>query len=481
MSVGLLFFARPWWLLALLPAALVVWRLKNASRGETAWRGAVDAHLLPHLLVGALTRQRRIGIAALACALAVAVLALAGPTLPQGQERAARRDALRVLMVELSPQMAPHLDRVRLALLELLRALPEGRTALLVYADEPYLVVPPTHDAETIARFIPELAVDAMPVAGNRPEHAWRMAGELAARNPASAHDLIWITAGAGAAGLPPLPPVRLSVLHAATADGALAALARASGGVSVAVEGDMRQLVSMLASGGSWRVERHATDSGSDIGAWLALALLPLAALAFRRGVLLAAFPLLCAGMLTPPDAVARELWLPPPLADYLAWRRYQAGDAQGAAQGFADRRWRAAASYRAGDYAQAAALLAGLPDFDANYNRGNALAKQGRLADAIAAYDAALKLRPDDADARHNRELVLRLLNRNASPPPSGKPPPSKDRPQNPEREAEREAARVAEQWLRAVPDEPATLLRRKLQIEHRRRAAGQAQRPW
>ncbi|NMG44649.1 hypothetical protein GPA22_13050, partial [Aromatoleum toluvorans] len=43
------------------------------------------------------------------------------------------------------------------------------------------------------------------------------------------------------------------------------------------------------------------------------------------------------------------------------------------------------------------------------------------------------------------------------------------------------DKEAERLAAQWLRRVPDEPAGLLRRKLELEHRRRESGEVERPW
>ena len=44
-------FLRPWWLLALVALPLL-WRLlRQGDAGAEAWRGAVDAHLLEHLLV----------------------------------------------------------------------------------------------------------------------------------------------------------------------------------------------------------------------------------------------------------------------------------------------------------------------------------------------------------------------------------------------------------------------------------------------
>jgi tetratricopeptide (TPR) repeat protein len=46
------------------------------------------------------------------------------------------------------------------------------------------------------------------------------------------------------------------------------------------------------------------------------------------------------------------------------------------------------------------------------ATFNRGNALLMQGRPEEAIQAYVQSLRARPDDADAKRNLELALRLL---------------------------------------------------------------------
>ena len=55
-------FLRPWWLLTL--AALpLLWRaLSQGGADAGAWRGVVDAHLLPHLLdLQATARSSRVG------------------------------------------------------------------------------------------------------------------------------------------------------------------------------------------------------------------------------------------------------------------------------------------------------------------------------------------------------------------------------------------------------------------------------------
>lgn len=475
MNIVPLWFARPWWLLALLPLGALIWRWWRKPQGDTAWRQAIDAHLLAHLLSG--TPRGRSAVVACAAALLLAVLALAGP-MAGSRQQAYRPDATRVFVVDLSPGIAPYLDRVKSKLLLLLRQLPEGENALLLYAAEPYLVVPPTSDAGTIAHFIPELASDAMPLPGSRAEHALRMANQVLMRSGAAARDIIWITAVADVTRLQvsELGKVRVSVLQMTQdADPALIAVTQHTGGVFVLARGgdsDVRQLGEALTIRNAWSAGMRSAGEGSDLGPWLLLLALPPAAFALRRGTLPAA--LLALAVSVPPPAEA--LGLPAPLADYRALRLLRAGQADAAAARFADPRWRAAASYRAGQFAQAAELLQAQRDPDSHYNRGNALARQGKLAEALTAYEASLQLRPGDADTLHNRDLVRQLLNQrnggNTTPPT----PPSAASAHN-----EGEAARMAAQWLRSVPDEPGSLLRRKLLTEHRRRLAGEAARSW
>jgi Ca-activated chloride channel family protein len=81
-------------------------------------------------------------------------------------------------------------------------------------------------------------------------------------------------------------------------------------------------------------------------------------------------------------------------------------------AARLFSDPRRRAYAEARAGHYPQAAQLLKPFRDASSQYNRGNALARSGQLEEALAAYDAALKQAPADADIKHNRDLVAQAL---------------------------------------------------------------------
>jgi len=73
------------------------------------------------------------------------------------------------------------------------------------------------------------------------------------------------------------------------------------------------------------------------------------------------------------------------------------------------ADPAWQATAAARAGDHAAAARSFALAPGGD--YNAGVALARDGRYAAALEAFDRAVAADPDDREAAANFELVTRI----------------------------------------------------------------------
>jgi Ca-activated chloride channel family protein len=98
-------------------------------------------------------------------------------------------------------------------------------------------------------------------------------------------------------------------------------------------------------------------------------------------------------------------DLWARP---DQQAQAALDAGDAKRAQAIARNPQLRGAAAYRAEDYAAASQDFERLGDAEAQYNLGNALAKQGKYPEAIAAYDRALKQQPDMDDAIANRKAV-------------------------------------------------------------------------
>jgi len=175
------------------------------------------------------------------------------------------------------------------------------------------------------------------------------------------------------------------------------------------------------------------------------------------------------CAAPAQAADWRFADLWLTRDQQGRLA---YQHGDYARAATLFADPMWRGVALYRAGEYAGAAKVFALLDSADAHYDRGNALARLGKVADAAASYRAALERRPDWPEAKANLALVEKLI------------PPDEDQPQEPTQAADQmqfdeqgkkgkagevDAAQAsAEMWMRGIQTTPAQLLTRKFALE-------------
>jgi Ca-activated chloride channel family protein len=117
--------------------------------------------------------------------------------------------------------------------------------------------------------------------------------------------------------------------------------------------------------------------------------------------------------------------------LSPFEGAKRYAAGDYPGAAEAFRSaheslaNRWDinqalGAARYKAKDYPGAVESFGNAIDraangrerFESLYSRGNARVMAGRLKEAIADYDDALGIKPNDADTEHNRALAQKLL---------------------------------------------------------------------
>jgi Ca-activated chloride channel homolog len=456
---------RPLWLLALVPLAWVLWRQARATHEGDIWRSLVDAHLLPHLLTEDVGPASRTPARLLAAGGALGILALAGPVWQRLPQPVYQAQAQRVILLDLSPTMnatdvpPSRLAHARFEILDLLQRAREGQTALLAFGAEPFLVSPLTADAATIAAQVPNLDSHLLPTQGERrTDLALNQAGELLRQVGSADGEVILVTDGLDPAaatqeaarrlradgyrisvlgiGSQQSAPVPLAgggflkdasgaILMPRLEQDALQSLANTGGGRYVTASADDRDVEALIPKDSArpltQRIEHHNTqaDQWREEGPWLLLALLPLAVLGFRRGWL---GPLLLGVYLTmPPPAQAFEwsdLWLRP---DQQGARQWAAGKSAEAAAHFQRPDWQAAAHYQAGDYAKALDALKQVESGEADYNRGNALARLGKLEEAVAAYDRALAAQPHDADARANRDLVRRLLDQQQQQQPS------------------------------------------------------------
>lgn len=442
-----LHWLRPQWLWALLALPLLLWWWRARRRQRSVWRDAVDPHLLPHLLEQRAGARAHGGAWLGALGYVLAVCALAGPSWRQVEQPLWQTRAPLVIALDLSSAMRANdlppsrLLQARAKIAELLEARAGGQVGLVVFAGDAFTVAPLTDDVANVALFLDALTPEIMPEDGDRADRALAWSMRLLRQAGYTRGDILLLSdqadaaarsqaASAAAAGY------RVSALGLGSARGAayrdgdgriartrleadsLRALAAAGGGAyatAAAGDADLAALgVLDPQQAGTMSAQGEKTRIWRDEGYWLLLPLLLLGAFAFRRGGALAAV-LLCA--LLP--------WQPARAADGSWWQR---PDQQAYARALT-----AAEAYRGKDYQRAAQAWREVPGADADYNRGNALAKAGRYEEAIAAYDEALRQQPGMADAIANRNPVLAAMKRK---PPPGPKQGNRDRKQDQQR---------------------------------------------
>ncbi|MET0617887.1 MAG: VWA domain-containing protein [Luteibacter sp.] len=438
-------FIEPRWLWLLLLVPPLAWLVGRRSGESRALSRLADAALLPYLLDGKPAASRG-PVAAVVAAALLAVLALAGPAWDRQSQPLFAGRAAQVVVVSMSSHMLAkdivpdRLSRVRYKVRELYTANRDGMNALIAYTGEAFTVAPLTTDAHSVDDLLTALGPDTMPVEGDDPGKAIDMAADLIRHADLRGGSIVLVTdhadasataaarrARAGGATVSvlgigttrggPVPTDdggflkddRGGIAMAARDDASLAAVADAGGGSFLPVAdggSDVAALAAYLHGDGEGKaVEGARAGEWQDRGPWLLLPLLPLVALAFRRGWLLV---LALAVMPWSPAARADGVTDLFRTRDQQAAEALRQGDAKRAQSLASDSALRGAAAYKAGDFAAAEAALKGRKDSDSEYNLGNALAKQQRYDDAIAAYDRALKADPSNADAEANRQAV-------------------------------------------------------------------------
>jgi len=443
-------FIRPEWLFALVLPGLGLWLLRRRGYDSGNWRAVIDARLLPYVLSSDGSRHGNRLPWILSLVATLAIVALAGPTWEKQQQAMYQQRSALVVALDLSRSMdatdirPSRLARARHKIADILNLRNEGQSALVVYAADAFAVTPLTTDVKTILALLPDLETGLMPAQGTRADHALERALELFDNSLVAQGDVLLVTDGISDMELQRLealleqnPGQRVSVLAIGTPDGGPIALRSGDflkdrqGAIVITrlLAANMRQLAGI--GGGAYATistddidintlnyvmkssigdsEAQKSDRSADLwrelGPFLLLFALPLAALAFRRGLIWLA-PLFL--LVMPPDADALDwssLWQN---SDQRAMQLYQQGDHQQAAEKFNDVSWRSAAKYRAGDFSAAAEGWQQQGGETATYNYATALARQGQYEEALDAYDRLLEQSPGHQDASFNRQAI-------------------------------------------------------------------------
>ncbi|MCF7986907.1 MAG: VWA domain-containing protein [Methylovulum sp.] len=574
MSLADFHFIRPFWLLALLPTlGLWIW-LRRRKLSQGVWHTVCDAELLPYLLQDSHAKQSQGRLALGACLTFLAIVALAGPTWQRIPMPVFRNASAWVIVLDLSASMDAEdikpnrLTLARYKIADILKQRKDGQTALIVYAGDAFTVTPLTDDTETIANQLSALNTDIMPEAGSNSAQALAKAAALFKQAGLQKGQIILVTDGVDEHGLEAakaLDAYTVSVLGVGTPDGAPIPLPEGgfmkdSQGAIVVPKLNLDELKYVAEAGHGFfqlltrddsdihnlfaqldhpdaplatdaKLPEILLDQWEDTGPWLLLLILPLSALLFRKGVLSLALLVL---LPLPKNSYALEwqdLWR---TKDQQAQHAFDHQNYELATKLFDNPDWKAAAYYKNGDYTKALEAPSSQTS-DGFYNQGNALAQSGQYEQAIAAYNQALALDPNNADAKANKELLEQKQKQEKKKQPqkrqpnssqntdssqnqnkpnesenknvdeSGKPeqtpehttkdmPQSKPQPDqqqnasqakddqqkqdaqpstvNPKNPQDSEKQQADAQWLKRIPDDPAGLLKRKFKYQYGQR---------
>ena len=477
-------FLRPEWFAAIIPLLLLVILIRKATAKQSGWQSVIPSHLYQYMVIGKTEVGAKPPIKLLAIAWFVSVIALAGPTWERLPQPVYQLKMGHVIVIDMSlsmraTDMTPdRLTRAKYKAIDLVNAIGEGEMGLVAYAGDAFVISPLTEDAANITTLIPSLSPEIMPVPGSDPLLGIESAAALLTNAGYNSGMIYWITDGIELAQQNELQeyvasiPFTLNALTVGTAEGApirqqsgellkdhtgsivipklnddaVKGVVKTSGGrfeSFTSNDADIEALaaISLLDKGNSEEDEEDSNiqgDQWKEVGPYLVVLLLPLAAFAFKRGLVF----LLLVGLLSPPvmqkahalqgsdvaserqsgiensaQPKSRSWWQKPFMNDNQeALNSYQRGKYKDAVSQFDDKLWKASSLYKSGEYERALAAFENIPGPESLYNQGNALAKLGKLEKAIEKYERALQEAPDFEDAKTNKKIIEDLLEQQA-----------------------------------------------------------------
>lgn len=412
-------FIRPW-LLLLLFVPLVFYGLYfGGINAQSSWQKVVDERLLEYLLVKGSALKRRLMAWLALLGLAFAVVAAAGPSWQKVEVPSYAPQNPVMVLLNLSSDMAEtdlapsRLRRAKYKIKDFLEMLQGVQVGLEVYSSEPFVIAPLTDDANILANLLPAVDLSVMPANGDRLDRAVDLAvsriksagyktGRLVVFAPDAGQKFDLAVAAAKKANA---AAIKVDIIGVTASNNEkLALIAQAGGGKYWNLQTDdskIKALADMInAENGALEKSKNQRSVWLDAG-WYLLAVPMLCCLMFfRKGILAIAFVLMSS------NAYAGFF-----LNDNQeGLRAFNGQNYVEASRRFNDANWQGASFYRAGDYQKAFDAYKKDNSAEGMYNQGNALAKGGKIDEAIAKYEAVLTMDENHEDAKFNLEYLKR-----------------------------------------------------------------------
>lgn len=417
-------FLRPWLLVLLLVPFLLYHCCYNRLNTVSSWEKVCDKKLLDFLLIKGSSLQRRMIFYLCGIGLFVTIIAAAGPCWIKQEAETLVAENPMMLMLNLSSDMMEkdvtpnRLSRAKYALSDLLSDVKQAQKGLIVYSGEPFLIAPITEDSQLINNLLPSIDFSIMPENGDR----LNLAIDLAVKS---------LQSGGWMQG-------QIVVFTSDVGQNFAQALRQASDAASVgynlnvvnvgAKENEKLKQIANKGKGEYYNIgqinllARKLQDLQTDkmkssqnkITQWLDegyyLSLIPLLCCLylFRRGILCVLF------LLSISFPASAGFFLNDNQEGLQAFNRQ---DYQTAAKSFKEPAWQASSYYRLQDYEKAYQKFSAFEDTENLYNQGNALAKMGKIEEAIKKYEEVLAQNPNHEDAKFNLEYLKQQQNNSSS----------------------------------------------------------------
>ncbi len=411
-------FLRPWLLLLLLLPFLFLLHFFRSMQNASSWENVCDKKLLNYLLIKGSSSTRKLFGCLFLTALNFAIFAAAGPTWEKRPIPTLVPENPVMILLNLSSDMKVsdlqpnRLNRAKFKITDLLNSLASAQSGLIVYSQEPFLITPISDDTDLIKNLLPAVNFDIMPTNGDRLDRAIELAMEKLKNGGYQEGNIIIFSADVGerfdkaleTAKNAAAQKYKVSVIQtSAEMNEKLKLIARYGQGYYhllanndqdiAGLDKFINQNISEL------KQSENEQSTWLDMGYYLCFVPLVCCLFFFRRGIFVLVPALFFA-------TSAHAGWFLNNNQEGL--KAFNQGDFQTAADKFEASDWKGAAEYRLGNYEKAAKIYAGKQDETSLYNLGNALAKGGKIEEAIKKYEEVLKLNPKHEDAKFNLEYL-------------------------------------------------------------------------
>jgi len=454
-------FLRVGVLWGLIPVGILALLLFQKTGSEEKWKKTLPGHLAEHLIVQGRENSRWPRLL-MVVALFLAVFAAAGPTWKEIDRGEVKTRSSLVIALDLSRSMLAtdlqpnRLERAKNKIVDLLNELPGLPTALIGFAGTAHTVIPFTTDYHTLAYLLEHVSPGVMPVKGTNFGAVFALADSLLkplempgsllivtddlpleelsavqdfASNTRAAVQFLLISTPSGA----PIPISKNAFLKDSKGNtvipalhtGAIKTFARLKGvhvNLVTLDDSDIRKIVGGVKENLAYEEkENEENKEWEDLGYWFMIPAGLILLFWFRKGwvvtwmLLLFAFHGFGCSSQNEMEANAKakfefiDLWL---TKDQQAQKLFDAGKYLQAAEKFENPYWKGVAYYKAREFQLAAQSFYQIKTPESYYNIGMCMAELENWNEANFAFEEALKMNPDFAEARHNLAEIKKLI---------------------------------------------------------------------